>query len=295
MTSLALDHIPADRPVLIAGPTASGKSALALRIAEAQGGVIVNADAIQVFSNWRVLTARPDPEDEARAPHRLYGHVAGDAPYSVGQWLRELAPLLKQGPRPIIVGGTGLYFSALTEGLAEIPALPDHVRPEAEAHLRAGGVAALLGDLDADTLGRIDRRNPMRVQRAWEVWRGTGRGLAAWQDSTPAPLLPLSAAQVILVDAPKDWLSPRIARRFAAMLEQGALDEARANLSGWDPAHLSAKAIGAPELIAHLRGEMTIEAAQEAATIATRQFAKRQRTWFRARMQGWQPYRPELA
>lgn len=295
MTSLALDHIPADRPVLIAGPTASGKSALALRIAEAQGGVIVNADAIQVFSNWRVLTARPDPEDEARAPHRLYGHVAGDAPYSVGQWLRELAPLLKQGPRPIIVGGTGLYFSALTEGLAEIPALPDHVRPEAEARLRAGGVAALLGDLDADTLGRIDRRNPMRVQRAWEVWRGTGRGLAAWQDSTPAPLLPLSAAQAILVDAPKDWLSPRIARRFAAMLEQGALDEARANLSGWDPAHLSAKAIGAPELIAHLRGEMTIEVAQEAATIATRQFAKRQRTWFRARMQGWQPYRPELA
>lgn len=295
MTSIALDHIPADRPVLIAGPTASGKSALALRIAEAQGGVIVNADAIQVFSNWRVLTARPDPEDEARAPHRLYGHVAGDAPYSVGQWLRELAPLLKQGPRPIIVGGTGLYFSALTEGLAEIPALPDHVRPEAEARLRAGGVAALLGDLDADTLGRIDRRNPMRVQRAWEVWRGTGRGLAAWQDSTPAPLLPLSAAQAILVDAPKDWLSPRIARRFAAMLEQGALDEARANLSGWDPAHLSAKAIGAPELIAHLRGEMTIEAAQEAATIATRQFAKRQRTWFRARMQGWQPYRPELA
>lgn len=295
MTSIALDHIPADRPVLIAGPTASGKSALALRIAEAQGGVIVNADAIQVFSNWRVLTARPDPEDEARAPHRLYGHVAGDAPYSVGQWLRELAPLLKQEPRPIIVGGTGLYFSALTEGLAEIPALPDHVRPEAEARLRAGGVAALLGDLDADTLGRIDRRNPMRVQRAWEVWRGTGRGLAAWQDSTPAPLLPLSAAQAILVDAPKDWLSPRIARRFAAMLEQGALDEARANLSGWDPAHLSAKAIGAPELIAHLRGEMTIEVAQEAATIATRQFAKRQRTWFRARMQGWQPYRPELA
>lgn len=295
MTSIALDHIPADRPVLIAGPTASGKSALALRIAEAQGGVIVNADAIQVFSNWRVLTARPDPEDEARAPHRLYGHVAGDAPYSVGQWLRELAPLLKQGPRPIIVGGTGLYFSALTEGLAEIPALPDHVRPEAEARLRAGGVAGLLGDLDADTLGRIDQRNPMRVQRAWEVWRGTGRGLAAWQDSTPAPLLPLSAAQAILVDAPKDWLSPRIARRFAAMLEQGALDEARANLSGWDPAHLSAKAIGAPELIAHLRGEMTIEAAQEAATIATRQFAKRQRTWFRARMQGWQPYRPELA
>ncbi|MFU8863725.1 MAG: tRNA (adenosine(37)-N6)-dimethylallyltransferase MiaA [Rhodobacterales bacterium] len=295
MTSFAPEQIPADRPVLIAGPTASGKSELALRIAETQGGVIVNADAIQVFANWRILTARPGPEDEARAPHRLYGHVPGDGSYSVGQWLRELAPLLAQGPRPIIVGGTGLYFSALTEGLVEIPALPAHVRPEAEARLRAGGIAALLADLDEDTLARIDRQNPMRVQRAWEVWHGTGRRLAAWQDSTPAPLLPLSATTAIVVDAPKDWLTPRIARRFAAMLEQGALDEARANLPIWNPAHLSAKAIGAPELIAHLRGEMTLDAAQEAATIATRQFAKRQRTWFRARMRGWQTYRPELA
>lgn len=295
MTRLALDQIPADRPVLIAGPTASGKSELALRIAETQGGVIVNADAIQVFANWRILTARPGPQDEARAPHRLYGHVPGDGSYSVGQWLRELSPLLAEGPRPIIVGGTGLYFSALTEGLAEIPALPAHVRAAAEARLQSGGIAALLADLDAETLRRIDRQNPMRVQRAWEVWHGTGRGLADWQDSTPAPLLPLAAATAILVDAPKEWLTPRIARRFAAMLEQGALDEARANLPHWNPAHLSAKAIGAPELIAHLRGEMSLDAAQEAATIATRQFAKRQRTWFRARMQGWQSYRPELA
>ena len=290
-----LTRLPPDRPVLIAGPTASGKSALALQIARTHGGVIVNADASQVFANWRVLTARPTAADEAEAPHLLYGHVPGDAPYSVGHWLREVAPLLQGGPRPIIVGGTGLYLSALTEGLAEIPALPDHIRPEAEARLRDGGLAALLADLDAETLARIDRRNPMRVQRAWEVWRGTGRGLAAWQDATPPPLLPLEDAVPILVEAPKDWLNARIARRFDQMLKAGALDEARANLATWNPDHLSSKAIGAPELIAHLQGRMTLAAAQEAATIATRQFAKRQRTWFRARMRDWQVHRPELA
>ena len=290
-----LTQLTSDRPVLIAGPTASGKSALALRIAEAQGGVIVNADAIQVFANWRVLTARPSAQDEARVPHLLYGHVAGDAPYSVGHWLREVAPVLRSGPRPIIVGGTGLYFTALTEGLAEIPTLPDHVRPEATARLRAGGIGALLADLDEATLARIDRQNPMRVQRAWEVWHGTGRGLAEWQDATPPPLLPLSDTIPILVDAPKDWLNARIAGRFAAMLAEGALEEARANLASWNPDHLSSKAIGAPELIAHLQGRMTLAAAQEAATIATRQFAKRQRTWFRARMRDWPVYRPESA
>lgn len=295
MTMPDLSHLSPDRPVLIAGPTASGKSALALRIAQDHGGVIVNADAIQVFANWRVLTARPSRRDEARVPHLLYGHIPGDAPYSVGHWLREVAPLLTGGARPIIVGGTGLYFTALTEGLAQIPALPAHIRPEAEALLRAGGLDALLADLDAATLARIDQRNPMRVQRAWEVWRGTGRGLAEWQDRTPPPLLPLWQASAILVDAPKDWLNARIARRFDAMLAEGALEEARANLATWNPDHLSAKAIGAPELIAHLQGQMTLAAAQEAATIATRQFAKRQRTWFRARMRGWQIYRPDTA
>ena len=206
-----LTQLTSDRPVLIAGPTASGKSALALRIAEAQGGVIVNADAIQVFANWRVLTARPSAQDEARVPHLLYGHVAGDAPYSVGHWLREVAPVLRSGPRPIIVGGTGLYFTALTEGLAEIPTLPDHVRPEATARLRAGGIGALLADLDEATLARIDRQNPMRVQRAWEVWHGTGRGLAEWQDATPPPLLPLS--DTIPIVSPRCWPRARWRRR----------------------------------------------------------------------------------
>jgi tRNA dimethylallyltransferase len=151
---------------------------------------------------------------------------------------------------------------------------------------------ALLADLDPVTLARLDQRNPMRVQRAWEVWRGTGRTLADWQDSTPPPLLPLAQTTPILFDTPKEWLNARIARRFDAMLAAGALDEARANLAGWNPDALSAKAIGAPELIAHLRGEMSLDAAREAATIATRQFAKRQRTWFRARMRAWTAYRP---
>lgn len=277
-----------DRPVLIAGPTASGKSALAIAIAERDGGVVVNADASQVFANWRVLTARPSAAEEARVPHRLFGHVPGDAAYSVGHWLREVAPLLG-GARPIIVGGTGLYFTALTEGLAEIPETPAEVRAEADALRRDGGADALLGAIDAETLSRIDRQNPMRVQRAWEVQRATGRGLAAWQDATPPPLLPLERAQPLLVEAGKDWLNDRIARRFDAMLAEGALEEARANLSGWDPALPSSRAIGAPELIAHLRGEMTREEARAAATIATRQYAKRQRTWFRARMKAWRP------
>ena len=280
-----------DRPVLIAGPTASGKSALAIAIAERDGGVIVNADAIQVFANWRVLTARPDAADEARAPHRLFGHVPGDTAYSVGHWLRDLAPLL-DGPRPIIVGGTGLYFAALTDGLAEIPETPPAIRREGDALRHDRGLAPMLDALDAATLDRIDRANPMRVQRAWEVQRATGRGLAAWQDDTPPPLLPLDRAQPLLVDAPKDWLNDRIARRFDQMLAGGALDEARANLPGWDAALPSAKAIGAPELIAHLRGEIDLDTAREAATLATRQFAKRQRTWFRARMKRWQALDP---
>ena len=283
-----LPNIPADRPVLIAGPTASGKSALAMRIAAQGGGVIVNADAIQVFDNWRVLTARPSPKDETRQRHTLYGHVSGDGTYSVGHWLRDVEPMLRPGePRPIIVGGTGLYFTALTEGLADIPPTPDAVRAEANARVARDGTAALLAELDTATAARIDTQNPMRVQRAWEVLQTTGRGLADWQDSTPPPLLPLADCAAFVVEAEKNWLTPRIERRFDAMLKMGALDEARANLPHWQPDRLSSKAIGAPELIAYLQGEISLDQAREAATIATRQFAKRQRTWFRARMRNW--------
>jgi len=288
-----LPDIAPDQPVLIAGPTASGKSALALQIAEQQGGVIINADAIQVFANWRVLTARPSVEDESRARHLLYGHVNADAEYSVGHWLRDVKPLIDGQARPIIVGGTGLYFSALTHGLAEIPPTPPEIRAQANTIVSDKGYEVLLAELDSATAERIDRQNPMRVQRAWEVLRTTGRPLADWQDATPPPLLPLGDTIPILFDVDREWLNRRIAQRFDAMLDQGALEEAKNNFATWDPKLLSSKAIGAPELIAHLQGHLTLGQARDAATIATRQFAKRQRTWFRSKMREWFRYCPK--
>jgi tRNA dimethylallyltransferase len=282
----SLQEISPEQPVLIAGPTASGKSALALEIADASGGVIVNADALQVYEGWRILTARPSAAEEARAPHLLYGHVPFEAEYSVGDWLRAVDPLLKTGPRPIIVGGTGLYFRALTEGLADIPAIPDDIRAAAD-RLPPEDMLAWLGENDPQTVARIDTLNPARVRRAWEVLRGTGRSLASWQAETGAPLLSLSHAHAIVLDADRDWLAARIQARFDKMLDEGALEEARANLHRWDQAGGARKAIGAPELIAHLQGQMPLVQAREAAIIASRQYAKRQRTWFRARMQAW--------
>ncbi|MEJ6401794.1 tRNA (adenosine(37)-N6)-dimethylallyltransferase MiaA [Yoonia sp. 2307UL14-13] len=274
--------IPPDKPVLIAGPTASGKSALALHVAKAQGGVIVNADAVQVFDGWRILTARPDDADLAVAPHVLYGHVPFDGDYSVGHWLRDVARHLT-GPRPIIVGGTGLNFNALTQGLAEIPATPDDLR----THANTLTLQHLLRELDPETTARIDTQNRMRVQRAWEVLQNTGRGLAAWQDDTQPPLLPPEDAIRINLTSDTDWLNDRITRRFDQMLDQGALDEAKAMLPHWNPNHLSSKAIGASELIGYLQGEITLDQARDAAIIASRQYAKRQRTWFRSRHKDW--------
>ena len=283
----ALGHGLATQPVLIAGPTASGKSALALDIADRFGGVIVNADASQVYHCWRVITARPSEEEENRAPHRLYGHVSARAAYSVGHWLREVAPLLSGSERPIIVGGTGLYFTALTQGLADIPKTPEHIRECANAMT----LAEMLRDLDERTLARIDINNRARVQRAWEVQFATGRSLSNWQDTTGAPLLTLSNALPVVVDAPKDWLTPRIAQRFDQMIAAGALDEVAAARADYDPALPAHRAIGVPELMAHIAGQTTLDEAREAAIIATRQFAKRQRTWFRARMRDWRSVR----
>jgi len=282
-----LPDIDPDRPVLIAGPTASGKSALALEIAARHGGVIVNADALQVFDGWRVLTARPSLADETRTEHRLYGHVPYDGRYSVGHWLRQIAPILADGRQPVIVGGTGLYFSALTGGLSDIPPTPPQIRARADARRASKGLAAMLAELDPATRARIDPLNGMRVQRAWEVAQTTGRGLAAWQDETPPPLLPLTHVQALVLNARRDWLNRRIEVRFDAMIAAGALDEARANLGRWDPALQSSRAIGAAPLIGYLRGEMSLAEARDKAIIATRQFAKRQRSWFRARMQAW--------
>ncbi len=278
-----IPHIPDDKPVLIAGPTASGKSELALRIAEKFGGVIVNADASQVYDCWQVISARPSPDEEARAPHRLYGHVAYDQEYSTGHWLREVTPLLTDSPRPIIVGGTGLYFTALTEGMAEIPPTPPHVRQDADQM----DMAQLMAGVDTETLSRLDTNNRARVQRAWEVQQATGRSLASWQDDTPPPVLALQDTAPIVFDVDKSWLLDRITRRFDHMLESGALDEVAAMRDRYDPSLPACKAIGVPELMAYLEGTMTLEQARERATISTRQFAKRQRTWFRARMKAW--------
>jgi tRNA dimethylallyltransferase len=276
-------------PVLIAGPTASGKSALALAIAEQQGGVIVNADASQVYDCWRVISARPSEKEEMLAPHTLYGHVAADVLYSVGHWLREVSLVLAQADRPIIVGGTGLYFMALTQGLADVPAIPDAVRKAA----RCMSLDQMIATLDPETRQRIDLNNPMRVQRAWQVLTSTGRGLADWQDSTPPPLLPLNSCTAIAVDADKEWLNARIIRRFDQMLDQGALTEVEAVRPSYDPDLPAHRAIGVPELMGYLEGTTTLETARDNAIISTRQYAKRQHTWLRKNTGDWLKYTPQ--
>ncbi|MBE1282346.1 MAG: tRNA (adenosine(37)-N6)-dimethylallyltransferase MiaA [Rhodobacteraceae bacterium] len=285
---MKLPPISPAQPVLIAGPTASGKSALALEIAERQGGIIVNADASQVYDCWRVITACPSPQEEAQVPHLLYRHKPYDAQYSAGHWLREVTPLLTGPDRPIIVGGTGLYFTALTKGMADIPATPADVRARADEMT----LEALRSDLDAKTAGDIDLLNRARVQRAWEVQTATGRSLSDWQAETPAPALPIADCTALVFDVDKHWLQDRIERRFDMMLNQGALEEVQDMRDRYDPALPSCKAIGVPELMAYLDGELSLEQARDRATISTRQFAKRQRTWFRSKMRDWLPVTP---
>jgi tRNA dimethylallyltransferase len=282
---IPLAAISREAPVLIAGPTASGKSALAMELAARDGRVIVNADALQVYANWRILTARPSTMDESALPHALYGHVGRDAAYSVGHWLREVQPKLAQPV--VIVGGTGLYFAALTDGLADIPPTPPAVRAEADRRMKDEGHNALLAELDPATSARIDRLNPARIQRAWEVWATTGRGLADWQDTTPAPLLPLPQAEALVIRPEVGWLNTRIDHRFDQMIAAGALQEVAAEVPHWQPTRPSSRAIGAAELIAHLQGSLSLPDAIAAAKLASRQYAKRQRTWFRSRMGGW--------
>ena len=274
-------------PVLIAGPTASGKSALALALARRDGRTIINADALQVYARWRILTARPSLAEEAHAEHRLYGHVGRDEIYSVGHWLREVAALLKGGVPVVIVGGTGLYFTALTEGLVDIPVTPPETRAQADMRMATDGIAGLLAELDPDTLARIDKANPARVQRAWEVMQTTQRGLADWQDATGPALVPLATAEALVLRPGVDWLNARIDQRFDTMMAQGALKEVATELPFWQPHQPSSRAIGAPELIGHLRSEVDLAAAIDAAKLASRQYAKRQRTWLRNRMKAW--------
>lgn len=290
-------------PVLLAGPTASGKSAIALALAERHRGCVVNADALQVYACWRVLTARPGDAELARAPHLLYGHVGCDVRYSVGAWLRDVAAALaearRRGLRPIVVGGTGLYLGALTEGLADIPEVPPEVRARSDALLGAGRLDALLVDLarhDPATLARLDRGNPMRVQRAWEVLVATGRGLSDWHRTTRPPLVPPGAAIRLVVEPETSILNANIEARFHLMLQQGALDECRRFLAASHALDApSGRALGAAQLAGYLRGELSFDAAVVDSVTATRQFAKRQRTWFRNRMADWPRIDPASA
>ena len=287
MRRRVIASVSRELPVLIAGPTASGKSALALALAQRDGRRVVNADALQVYARWRILTARPDLDDLAKADHRLYGHIGRDTAYSVGHWLAEVAKVLATEQPVVIVGGTGLYLSALTEGLVEMPPTPPDVRSTADARRASEGISGLLAELDSATAARIDRANPARVQRAWEVLQSTGRGLAAWQAETGPALIPLENADAVVLRPDPDWLNTRIDRRFDAMMANGALDEVSLELPFWDANQASSRAIGARELVAHLNGEMAMGAAIVAAKLASRQYAKRQRTWLRSRMTAW--------
>ena len=274
-----------ERPpaLIVAGPTASGKSALALALAEELGGTVINADAMQVYRELCVLTARPTPAEEARVPHRLYGVRPAAEAGSVAWW-REAALRETAAARlPILCGGSGLYLAALAEGIAPIPDPGPAARAEARQRLAAEGPAALhaaLAAVDPATAARLRPSDSQRLARAWEVWAGTGRGLAAWQAErgTPAPY----RFAALLLDPPRDALRAAIARRFAAMLEQGAVAEAQALLAlGLDPALPAMRAHGVPELGAYLRGEITLAEAGRRAELVTGQYAKRQTTWFR--------------
>jgi tRNA dimethylallyltransferase len=284
-----------DQPhaLIVAGPTCSGKSALVLGIAQALGGVVINADAMQVYRELRVLTARPTPAEEAKAPHRLYGvrpaALPGNAAWWRGAALAEMAAAHAAGVLPILCGGSGLYLASLTQGIADIPDCGEQARAEARRMLAEHGPRALhmaLAEVDQATAAGLHPTDGQRLARAWEVWRGTGRGLAAWQqgatqgDTGEAPW----RFTAILLEPPRDVLRQAIADRFAAMLQQGALDEVRALLAlKLDPALPAMRAHGVPELAAHLRGEIPLAEATRRATLATGQYTKRQATWFRHR------------
>lgn len=281
------------RTVLIAGPTASGKTGLALKIAARTDGIIINADALQVYAKWRVLTARPTDAELAQAPHHLYGHVDEARDYSVGAWIKEVSDLLDKTDKPaIIIGGTGLYFNALLNGLSEIPPIPPEVREAGNMYRARGGVAwfmDVLSALDPDSLAKLDQNNPARLQRAWEVLAATGKGLAYWHARPTRSLVSLEETTPILLNWQPNDLNNRIDMRFETMLDTGAIAECEAaKAAGFDPALPANRAIGAKEIIDAIDGKITMQDAVIKAKTLTHQFAKRQRTWFRNKMQNWQ-------
>ena len=285
----------ASRIWLIAGPTASGKSAYALDLAERIGAEIVNADSMQIYAGLRVLTAGPSPEECARAPHHLFQVVDPAVGWSVGRWLeaatQALAEIEARGKPAIVVGGTGLYFRALTHGLADVPPVPETQREISSLLYAARGEAKfreILKSLDPQAEGRIETGDRQRLVRAHAVAIATGKSLTAWQTDTKPALAPGSWKGLVL-DPPRAELYARCDARLAIMVEQGALDEVRAVESrGLDPALPALKAVGYREFAAHLRGETTLDQALDAARQETRRYAKRQLTWFRNQTPDWE-------
>ena len=289
--------------VLIAGPTASGKSALALALAERIGGTIINADSMQVYRDLRIITARPTEAEEARVPHRLYGHVDAAINYSVGQYVADATAALAEthgtGRLPIFVGGTGLYFKALTAGLAAVPPIPADVRAGVRERLARDGAPALHAELarrDPAAAARLNPNDRTRVARALEVVAATGRSLIDWQTDGLPPLLDLARTARLFIAPDRAALYARIDARFAAMLAAGAGNEVRALAArALDPLLPAMKAHGVPWLIRHLAGEIALEQAADKARLDTRHYAKRQFTWFRHQLADWPRVVPAAA
>ena len=291
------------RGVLIAGPTASGKSALAMRIAERRGGVVINADSMAVYCDLAVLTGRPDADDLARVSHRLYGHRDAAEAHSVGLWLGEAAAELRRawaaGRLPVVVGGTGLFFKALTQGLSDIPGVPDavrtRVRREAEGRTPEE-LHARLAHLDPRTASGLRRTDPQRVLRAIEVFEATGQPLAVFQARRSSPVLPVDRAVALVLTPDRDALRGAIDRRFDRMMETGALDEVRRLADRQlDPALPAMRALGVPPLLAHLAGTLSLEAAVARSKAETRAYAKRQETFARHQLAGFISVAPDSA
>ncbi len=292
-----------NKVVLIAGPTASGKSALALELAERAGGIIINADSMQLYRDLRILTARPTADEEAAVAHRLYGYVDAAINFSAGAWLADAASALTnaraQGRLPIFVGGTGLYFKALTRGLSAVPPIPNEVREEVRARLERDGVEALHTELarhDPLAAERLEPRDRSRIARALEVIEGTGRSLLDWHRDGLPPVLPAGAFSALFLAPDREALYARIDARFDAMLKAGALEEVECLAARQlDPLMPAMKAHGVPPLLGYLKGEITLDEAAQIGRADTRHYAKRQFTWFRHQLPEFAWVKPEEA